>query len=137
MANPFSSLFSEKTTNNTPQLAVGFLAEAMKLVEEENKKKLGQVAVQIVRDIGATKDQLVNQLRAIRKQEKTQKEQLAKFTRAVSYYAETGNFGPLAPFLYHQVRNCCAQLGVQQPTAKEQEVPADWVPQEELKLNDE
>jgi hypothetical protein len=59
----------------------------------------------------------------IRKQEREAKEKLEKFNKAANYFAETSNFGPLYPFLPHQVASACITLGVDVPSAEDQKLP--------------
>lgn len=132
--NAFSSLFTAKTGDIN---LTGFLAEAAAELEKENKAKLVKETVSILRDVQSTKDSLVQNLRGIRKQEKQYKKNVEEFTLAVQYFAETGNFGPLAKFMYRQVDRCCRGLGVRFPNGEEQKIPEGWKPKEELVMNQE
>lgn len=104
-----------------------FQNEAMKLALEKAKEakaqKVAEQAASLFGSIDGRNNVLLQSLRQARKLEKAAKEQLDNFKEAVEHFANTGNFGPLYPFMPSEIQRVCGALGVDLPTADEQKVP--------------
>lgn len=121
----FSTLFVEDKGNLMSSFT--FQNEAMQaaLVKAKEAKvaRVAENAAKLFEGVEQHNNALLEDLRRIRKQEKAAKDKLDTFKEAVQHFLETGNFGPLYPFMPIQVRNICAGLGVDIPTPEEQKVP--------------
>lgn len=129
MKTTFSTLFAED--NKGTLAGFTFQNEAMQAALQKAKdaktQRIAENAAKLFENVDNHNNALLEDLRRIRKQEKAAKEKLDNFKEAVQHFLETGNFGPLFPFMPQQVRNVCVSLGVEVPTAEEQKIPAKSV----------
>jgi hypothetical protein len=99
------------------------MAAALVKAKEAKQQKLAETAANLFGAVDAQNNSLLDSLRKIRKQEKAAKALLDNFKGAVEYFLESGNFGPLYPFMPMEVVRICQTLGVDPPTEEEQKVP--------------
>lgn len=112
------------------------MAEAVNKEAEEKKERVIAHVRQYISLSTQTLKSNVDLLRAYRRQEKEQKEKVAKMDRAVRYFLETGN--PLPYFFvtssHRQAIYFCNEVGMEMPAWDEKtadyQVPADWKPTE-------
>lgn len=124
MANSFKSLFStEETTLSGFNFGNSVLAEAVEKAKKNKVEKLGEVAGQLVSKLDTHNNSLLTYLRNARKVERLAKDNLDKFTLAVQYFLDTGNFGPLYPYLPGDIGNACRMLNLDLPSAEDQKIP--------------
>lgn len=122
----FSSLFA---SDNGGVLS-GFtfqneaMSQALAKAKEAKTQKVAENAATLFTAVDANNNLLLNHLRNARKVEKMAKDKLESFKEAVQYFLDTGNFGPLYPYMPVEVSRTCVALGVDLPTADEQKVPA-------------
>ena len=121
----FSSLFQA----DTGSLLGGFtfqneaMAAALTKAKEAKTQRVAENAAQLFSAVDSHNNSLLANLRSIRKQEKAAKDKLDNFSKAVQYFLDTGNFGPLYPFMPSEVQRICGALGVDLPTPDEQKIP--------------
>lgn len=121
----FSSLFAV----DNGSLLNGFaftntaMAEAVKKAQEAKQNRTAENAATLLTDLDKHNNSLLANLRNLRKAEKEAKDKLEKFKVAAQHFLDTGNFGPLYPFMPFEVQRVCQTLGVDLPTKEEQEVP--------------
>lgn len=122
----FSTLFAEdnKSVLSTFTFQNEAMQAALTKAKEAKTQRVAENAAKLFEGVETHNNALLEDLRRIRKQEKAAKEKLDNFKEAVQHFLETGNFGPLYPYMPQQVRNVCASLGVDVPTVEEQKVPA-------------
>jgi len=122
----FASLFTQD--NGSVLGGFTFQNEAMQAAlvkaKESKVQKVAENAATMFGAVDCHNSGLLAELRRIRKMEKACKEKLDTFKEAVQYFLDTGNFGPLYPFMPTEVIRTCQALGVDLPTAEEQKVPA-------------
>lgn len=119
----FSSLFSTETTLNGFNFSNTAMAEALKKAAEAKTVKAAEQSAALLGDMDKHNNNLLAQLRNIRRQEKVTKEKLEEFKEAGQHFLDTGNFGPLYKFMPYEVQRVCAALGVDVPTLEEQKIP--------------
>lgn len=121
----FASLFQQD--NGSILGGFTFQNEAMKAALEKAKEaktlKVAEQAASLFASMDAHNNSLLVELRRLRKLEKAAKDKLDSFKEAAEYFANSGNFGPLYPFMPCEVQRICGALGVDLPTAEEQKVP--------------
>lgn len=121
----FSSLFTQD--NGTVLGGFTFQNEAMAAAltkaKEAKTQRVAENAANLFEAVDKQNNSLLSELRRIRKQEKTAKDKLEGFKEAVQYFLDSGNFGPLYPFMPCEVQRVCIALGVDMPTAEEQKIP--------------
>jgi hypothetical protein len=122
----FGSLFQQD--NGGTLGGFTFQNEAMKAALEKAKEaktqKVAEQAASLFASIDTNNNALLQELRRVRKLEKAAKDKLDKFKEAVEHFANTGNFGPLYPFMPCEIQRICGYLGVDIPTADEQKIPS-------------
>lgn len=126
MAQKFSTLFSTNESLSGFTFNNEAMAVAMKKAQEAKTVRAAEQSAALLGELDKHNNSLLASLRAVRKQERLAKEQLEKFKRAGQYFLDTGNFGPLYPFMRHQVGSICCTLGVDLPTAEEQVIPENY-----------
>jgi hypothetical protein len=125
----FSSLFAQDSTfvgSFTFQNEA--MSQALKKAQEAKTQRLAETAASLFENIERTNTLKLTALRNVRKQEKAAKEALDNFTEAVQCFMDTGNFGPLYPYMPHEVSMICSKLGVDLPTVEEQKIPEKKTP---------
>lgn len=120
----FGSLFA---VDNGTLGGFTFQNEAMKaaLVKAKEAKttKIAEQAASLFGSIDTYNNSLLADLRRARKVEKAAKDKLDGYKEAVEHFANTGNFGPLYPYMPCEIQRICGSLGVDIPTAEEQKLP--------------
>lgn len=123
----FSSLFTKddgKALSTSFKFANEAMQSAMAKAQEAKTVRLAEAAQVLITQLDAHNEALLRGLRTIRKQERDAKDKLEKFGKAAQHFAETGNFGPLYPFLPSHVAQVCHTLGVDMPSVEDQKLPA-------------
>lgn len=99
------------------------MAEAVKKAKEVKQMRTAESAATLLSDLDKYNNMLLANLRNMRKMEKDAKDKLEKFKVATQHFLDTGNFGPLYPYMPCDVQRVCQGLGVDLPTKEEQELP--------------
>lgn len=121
----FSSLFAA----DSGTVLAGFtfqneaMAAALAKAKEAKTQRVAENAAMLFEAVDKHNNVFLNELRRLRKAEKVAKDRLDTFKEAVQYFLDSGNFGPLYPFMPCEVQRTCSVLGVDTPTADEQKVP--------------
>jgi len=123
-----TDLFNVSETGTEFSQLKGVFAGALEKVREQKKNEALETVAGFLSDFSSQRDRGVTQLREIRKQEKRQKELVAKQDRALKYFMEVGDPMPFAWLvgMQRRVASRLAFIGVEVDLTKVAEVPADW-----------
>ncbi len=120
----FSSLFAvDNGTLGSFTFQNDALKAALEKAKEAKTQKIAEQAASLFGSIDTYNNSMLTELRRLRKLEKAAKDKLESYKEAVEHFANTGNFGPLYPFMPCEIQRICGSLGVDLPTAEEQKLP--------------